>query len=465
MTNQEIWQAVLGEMEINLSRANFTTWFKSTFISTLEDNKIIVSVPNTFTKAWLEKKYHKDILQALEKVTQKKISEILYKVEPIKNFSQNNASLGQNLSQQAINGFSAKAAAEDSPEIEQKEFKINRFGLNSQYIFDSFIVGKHNQLAHAAAKAVAANPGSTYNPLFIYGGVGLGKTHLLHAIGNEIAKINNKKPLYAPCEKFTNDYIQAVRTGRAKEFKDFYRNVDILLIDDIQFMGGKDSTQEEFFHTFNELHQSNRQIVVSSDRQPKAIQSMAQRLRSRFEWGMVVDIIQPDLETRAAILDAKCKEKEFDLDGDSLTYIASVIQNNIRELEGALNRVIAYHRFNQTAPTVDSVKIVLSNLVDNLPSKSITPKTIIDAVSKFFDIEITDLVGKSRKKELVVPRQIAMFLMRKEINTSFPSIGHEFGGRDHTTAIHACNKVSNELKQDQRKKQEIDLIKQILYSF
>jgi len=465
MTNQEIWQAVLGEMEINLSRANFTTWFKSTFISTLEDNKIIVSVPNTFTKAWLEKKYHKDILQALEKVTQKKISEILYKVEPIKNFSQNNASLGQNLSQQAINGFSAKAAAEDSPEIEQKEFKINRFGLNSQYIFDSFIVGKHNQLAHAAAKAVAANPGSTYNPLFIYGGVGLGKTHLLHAIGNEIAKINNKKPLYAPCEKFTNDYIQAVRTGRAKEFKDFYRNVDILLIDDIQFMGGKDSTQEEFFHTFNELHQSNRQIVVSSDRQPKAIQSMAQRLRSRFEWGMVVDIIQPDLETRAAILDAKCKEKEFDLDGDSLTYIASVIQNNIRELEGALNRVIAYHRFNQTAPTVDSVKIVLSNLVDNLPSKSITPKTIIDAVSKFFDIEITDLVGKSRKKELVVPRQIAMFLMRKEINTSFPSIGHEFGGRDHTTAIHACNKVSNELKQDQRKKQEIDLIKQIIYSF
>jgi len=465
MTNQEIWQAVLGEMEINLSRANFTTWFKSTFISTLENNKIIVSVPNTFTKAWLEKKYHKDILQALEKVTQKKISEILYKVEPIKNFSQNNASLGQNLSQQAINGFSAKAAAEDSPEIEQKEFKINRFGLNSQYIFDSFIVGKHNQLAHAAAKAVAANPGSTYNPLFIYGGVGLGKTHLLHAIGNEIAKINNKKPLYAPCEKFTNDYIQAVRTGRAKEFKDFYRNVDILLIDDIQFMGGKDSTQEEFFHTFNELHQSNRQIVVSSDRQPKAIQSMAQRLRSRFEWGMVVDIIQPDLETRAAILDAKCKEKEFDLDGDSLTYIASVIQNNIRELEGALNRVIAYHRFNQTAPTVDSVKIVLSNLVDNLPSKSITPKTIIDAVSKFFDIEITDLVGKSRKKELVVPRQIAMFLMRKEINTSFPSIGHEFGGRDHTTAIHACNKVSNELKQDQRKKQEIDLIKQIIYSF
>ncbi len=457
MTNQEIWQAVLGEMELNLSRANFTTWFKNTFISALEEDKAIISVPNTFTKAWLEKKYHRDIMQALEKVIQKKIKEILYKVELIRR-----AAAGDK-----IDGISAgDAGAFSLPrEAAAKEFKVNRFGLNSQYIFETFIVGKNNQLAHAAAKAVAATPGTTYNPLFVYGGVGLGKTHLLQAIGNEIAKQTDKKPLYVTCEKFTNDYVQAVRTGRGKEFKDFYRNVDLLLIDDIQFMGGKDGTQEEFFHTFNELHQANRQIVVSSDRQPKAIPSLEQRLQSRFEWGMIVDIVQPDLETRTAILEAKCREKSYQLSNDILTYIASVIQSNIRELEGALNRVVAYHQFNQNEPTLDSTKEILANIINSLPSKSITPKLIIDVVAKFYDIEIADLTGKSRKKELVVPRQIAMFLMREEINTSFPTIGNEFGGRDHTTAIHACNKIGNEVKQDQRKKQELESIKQLIYSF
>ncbi|MEK7067405.1 MAG: chromosomal replication initiator protein DnaA, partial [Patescibacteria group bacterium] len=407
MTNQEIWQAVLGEMELNLSRANFTTWFKNTFISALEEDKAIISVPNTFTKAWLEKKYHRDIMQALEKVIQKKIKEILYKVELIRR-----AAAGDK-----IDGISAgDAGAFSLPrEAAAKEYKVNRFGLNSQYIFETFIVGKNNQLAHAAAKAVAATPGTTYNPLFVYGGVGLGKTHLLQAIGNEIAKQTDKKPLYVTCEKFTNDYVQAVRTGRGKEFKDFYRNVDLLLIDDIQFMGGKDGTQEEFFHTFNELHQANRQIVVSSDRQPKAIPSLEQRLQSRFEWGMIVDIVQPDLETRTAILEAKCREKSYQLSNDILTYIASVIQSNIRELEGALNRVVAYHQFNQNEPTLDSTKEILANIINSLPSKSITPKLIIDVVAKFYDIEIADLTGKSRKKELVVPRQIAMFLMREEI--------------------------------------------------
>ncbi|PIR91877.1 chromosomal replication initiator protein DnaA [Candidatus Falkowbacteria bacterium CG10_big_fil_rev_8_21_14_0_10_44_15] len=457
MTNQEIWQAVLGEMELNLSRANFTTWFKSTFISALEEDKAIISVPNTFTKAWLEKKYHRDIMQALEKVAQKKIKEIIYKVELLR----------KTPAGERVDGITASdARALSLPrEAAAKEFKVNRFGLNTQYIFETFIVGKNNQLAHAAAKAVASSPGSTYNPLFIYGGVGLGKTHLLQAIGNEIAKQNDKKPLYVTCEKFTNDYVQAVRTGHGKEFKDFYRNVDLLLIDDIQFMGGKDGTQEEFFHTFNELHQTNRQIVVSSDRQPKAIPSLEQRLQSRFEWGMIVDIVQPDLETRAAILEAKCREKSYPLTSDILTYIASVIQSNIRELEGALNRVIAYHQFNQAEPTLDSTKEILANIINSLPSKSVTPKLIIEVVAKFYDIEIIDLTGKSRKKELVVPRQIAMFLMRKEINTSFPTIGNEFGGRDHTTAIHACNKVGNEIKQDQRKRQELESIKQLIYSF
>jgi chromosomal replication initiator protein len=236
-------------------------------------------------------------------------------------------------------------------------------------------------------------------------------------------------------------------------------------VDDIQFMGGKDSTQEEFFHTFNELHQTNRQIVVSSDRQPKAIQMLEERLKSRFEWGMIVDIMQPDLETRAAILEAKCREKNYELDREILTYIAGIVQNNIRELEGALNRVIAYHQFNQAEPTLDSTKEILANLANNLPSRSITPKLIMEAVAKFYDVEIIDLTGQSRKKELVMPRQIAMFLMREQINTSFPTIGNEFGGRDHTTAIHACNKVAAEIKTDQRKKQELESIKQLIYSF
>jgi len=455
MNNQEIWQAVLGEMEVSLSKANFTTWFKNTFISTIEEDKIIISVPNTFTKAWLEKKYHKDIISALEKVIQIKIQEIIYKVELIKKPILNKVD--------GIIANNSQFPLEKAKEEASNNLQLNRFGLNTQYIFNSFIVGKHNQLAHAASKAVAANPGSTYNPLFIYGGVGLGKTHLLHAIGNEISS-TGKKVLYATCEKFTNDYVQAVRNGRAKEFKDFYRNVDLLLIDDIQFMGGKEGTQEEFFHTFNELHQTNRQIVVTSDRQPKAIPSLEQRLQSRFEWGMIVDVTQPDVETRTAILETKCREKDYALSDEILTYIASVVQNNIRELEGALNRVVAFHQFNQTDPTLDSTKEVLASLINNFQSKSISPKLIIDIVSKFYDIDIIDLTGKSRKKELVVPRQIAMFLMRQEINTSFPTIGHEFGGRDHTTAIHACNKVANEIKQDQRKKQEIESLKQLLYS-
>jgi chromosomal replication initiator protein len=453
MTNQEIWQAVLGEMEINISRANFITWFKHTFISTIEDGKIIISVPNIFTKSWLENKYNKAIISALENVIKAKISEILYKVEPLRKDS---------IMPPVIEEVATIQERTDVMPVE-KASKLNQFGLNTAYVFENFVVGKNNQLAHAACRAVAANPGTTYNPLFIYGGVGLGKTHLLHAIGNELSR-QSKKILYVTCEKFTNDYVQSIRAGRAKEFKDFYRNIDVLMVDDIQFMGGKDGTQEEFFHTFNDLHQSNRQIIVSSDRQPKAIPSLEARLQSRFEWGMIVDVTPPDTETRAAILETKCKEKNYNLNDDIINYIAETVQSNIRELEGALNRVVAHHQFNHIEPTLDTTKDILAGIINNYQSKSLSPKIIIEAVSRFYDIEITDILGKSRKKELVVPRQVAMFLMRQEINTSFPTIGNEFGGRDHTTAIHACNKISSEVKTDQRKKQEIESIKQLLYS-
>ena len=451
MNNNQVWQSVLGEIELNLSRANFTTWFKNTFISELDEEKAIVCVPNTFTKAWLENKYHEQILKALEGVTGKKIKKIFYKIETRKNNP-----VGDLLKKMKIK-------KDDSYNEEESEnFKINKFGLNSKYVFENYIVGKGNELAHAACQAVAANPGKAYNPLFIYGGVGLGKTHLLQAVGHEIIK-NSDKVLYTSSEKFTNEYINAVKTGQAKNFKEKYRNIDLLLIDDIQFMAGKDGTQEEFFHTFNELHQNNKQIIITSDRQPKSIPALEKRLISRFEWGMIVDVAQPDVETRMAILESKCKERNYILEEDIRYFIANNVQNNIRELEGALNKIIAFHEFNNSKPTIDSTKKILSSLISNIQSKSITTKNILDSVSSFFDINIKDIIGKSRKKELVYPRQLTMYLMRKEINSSYPTIGQELGGRDHTTAIHAFNKITKEVENNEKLKQDIESLKQLIY--
>ncbi|OGF26165.1 hypothetical protein A2331_01785 [Candidatus Falkowbacteria bacterium RIFOXYB2_FULL_34_18] len=450
MNNDQLWQAVLGEIELNLSKANFTTWFKNTFVSSYENNEVIVCVPNTFTKAWLEKKYHNQISEALGNIVNEKIQKIFYKVEVRKTNP-----VGDLLKKIKIK--------KDENGNDQKLISINRFGLNNKYIFENFIVGKGNELAHAACQAVSANPGNAYNPLFIYGGVGLGKTHLLQAIGHEVLKTTDKIK-YITCENFTNEYVQSIKTGKAKDFKDRYRNVDLLLIDDIQFMAGKDGTQEEFFHTFNELHQSNKQIIMTSDRPPKSIPALEKRLISRFEWGMIVDIVQPDIETRVAILEAKCKEKNYSLGPEILYYISNNISSNIRELEGALNRLIAYHEFNNSTPTIDSTKNVLSSLITNIQSKSITCKDILESVSKFFDVAHKEIIGKSRKKELVYPRQITMYLMRNEINTSYPTIGHELGGRDHTTAMHAFNKISKELDGNEKIKQDIESIKQRIYS-
>ncbi len=454
MNHDQVWQSVLAEIELTISKANFTTWFKNTFISSIEDDKIIICVPNTFTKAWLEKKYHSEIVKAIENVLDDKVKEIFYKVETKKNIPINNIVDLKNI---------------DNKKTEIKKEGINnisntnKFGLNYKYIFENFVSGKGNELAHAACQAVAANPGVAYNPLFIYGGVGLGKTHLLQAIGHEITK-KTDKVMYVTSEKFTNEYIQAVRSGQAKEFKEKYRNIDLLLIDDIQFMAGKDGTQEEFFHTFNELHQTNKQIVITSDRAPKSIPALEKRLLSRFEWGMIADISHPDIETRVAILENKCREKNYNLENDILYYIAENIQNNIRELEGALNRIVAYHEFNNSTPTLESTKSVLNNIISNFQSKSITTKDIISSVIKYYDIDIKELLGKGRKKELVEPRQLIMYLMREEINTSYPTIGSELGGRDHTTAMHAYNKISKEVKENEKLKQDINSIKQLIYN-
>jgi chromosomal replication initiator protein len=337
--------------------------------------------------------------------------------------------------------------------------------LNPKYKFDTFVVGRGNELAYAACKAVAANPGKAYNPLFIYGGVGLGKTHLLQGIGNELCHKTDNKVLYITSEKFTNHYVQSIHNGKAKEFKEHYRNVDLLLVDDVQFMGGKDGTQQEFFHTFNELQQADKQIVLTSDKPPKSIPAMEKRLLSRFEAGMVADVSQPDIETKMAILENKAREKNFILDKEVLEYIANNVKNNIRELEGALNRVIAFHEFNNSTPSVRTVKNILTDLLTNTQARSITPKDVLAAVSKFYDITSRDLIGKGRKKELVWPRQVTIYLMREEINTSYPTIGQELGGRDHTTAMHAYNKIFKEIQNENEKiKQEIESVKQILFN-
>ena len=455
MNNEQLWAAVLGELELLISKVNFTTWFKNTFINGVNDDLAVVATPNAFTKTWLEKKYSDQIITALKNITNGSVKKINFVVEVKKN-------LPGGL-KQPVDAISSRS--ENTPNIGQAAVDLNKFGLNKKYIFENFIVGKGNELAHAASRAVSEKMGEAYNPLFIYGGVGLGKTHLVQAIGNALLQKNPKlKILYINSETFTNDYVQAIKNGRIDAFKTHYRNIDVLLIDDIHFIAGKEQTQEEFFHTFNALHQNNKQIVLTSDRPPKAIPDIEQRLISRFEWGMTADIGAPDFETRMAILQTKCQEKNCFFAPEIIDYLAKTIQSNVRELEGALNRLIAYYQLNNLPPTVESAKQVLQVLTTSAPRDSLTPKKIIDAVSSYFDITIEELVGNCRRKELVNPRQIVMYLMREEIKSSYPSIGQELGGRDHTTAIHACNKINEVLKSDEKTQNDITILRQRLYS-
>jgi len=456
MDQNQLWQAALGELELLISKANFTTWFKNTFILSAEGDRVVIGIPNGFTKAWLETKYHPSIIKALQNALGRPITTVEYRVEA-----------KQRVASQ-VQAAIFPEQVEKKAEVREKNViqptKEAPGGLDPRYTLDTYIVGKGNELAYAAAKAVAEQPGEAYNPLFFYGGVGLGKTHLMQAIGNTIlAKNKGKKIVYLSSEKFTNEFIQAVSHGNADKFKNFYRSVDVLMIDDIQFLSGKEGTQEEFFHTFNTLHQAQKQIIITSDRPPKSIPALEARLVSRFEWGMVADISQPDLETRTAILEAKCREKNYALDEKIIQYIASIVQSNVRELEGALNRIVAFHNLNNTVPTLDSTKSLLSALAQSPKRGGITPKQVVSIVAQFFDVAVEDLIGISRKKELVEPRQIAMYLLREELHASFPAIGQELGGRDHTTAMHACTKIAAHAEKNEKLKQDLALLKQRLY--
>lgn len=456
----ETWQAALGELELTLSKANFTTWFKNTYISAMDNERVVICVPNTFTKAWLEKKYHDSIIKALRSVGSNSIREVTYKVEvrnttPIPGYDQETGLINQ------ADNFSNENQADEGSASGQK----NDSCFNPRYTFDNFVVGKTNELAHAASMAVATKPGATYNPLFVYGGSGLGKTHLLHAIGSYLKSVSPKlKAIYVTCETFTNEFIQAVKGGRINSFKDTYRNADLLLVDDIQFISGKEGTQEEFFHTFNALHQSDKQIVITADRSPKDIQALEARLLSRFEWGMIADISCPDFETRVAILDSKLKAKSTPLPREIMNYIAGTIQSNIRELEGALNKILAYHQFKNTAPTMESVQCLLQSYLPTIPKRTITPKRLLEIVTGYFDVSHEDLLGQCREQRLAFPRQVAMYLLRHEAKCSYPHIGNHLGGRDHTTAMHACSKIEGLIKTDEQLKRDLSLIREKLYS-
>ncbi len=447
-----------------MSKANFTTWLKNTFVLEWFGDKVTVAVPNVFTKAWLENKYHKPILKALQNITDNAVREVLYRVETHKH-AQESAKTMEHIvpmSTQTLTMPSFTTHENSS----RDQLGVNAFGLNPRYIFGTFIVGKNNELAHAASRAICDQPGNRYNPLFIYGGVGLGKTHILQAIGHEIlARTNGKaKIVCVTSEKFTNDFVESIKSGTLSQFKNIYRKADVLLVDDVQFLAGKESTIEEFFNTFNELHQTNRQIVVTSDRPPRSIPALEERMISRFEWGMIADIAQPDLETRLAIIRAKCQEKSLQLTDEVIRFLATSFQTNIREIEGALNKITAHWELTRNAPTVDTIRTMLTNLTSNPKRGVITAKQLINTVAIYFDIKVDDLVGESRRKELVFPRQIAMFLMREEMNRSFPAIGQELGGRDHTTAMHACSKIHREVEVDEKLRQDLVLIRQRLYN-
>jgi chromosomal replication initiator protein len=337
--------------------------------------------------------------------------------------------------------------------------------LNPRYTFTNFIVGSANRLAHAASLSVAERPGHAYNPLFLYGGVGLGKTHLMHAIGNQvISRFPRKRVVYATSEKFTNEFITSIQQGKIDDFRARYRRIDLLLIDDIQFIADKERTQEEFFHTFNAIHEDGKQIVLSSDRPPKAILTLEERLRSRFEWGLIADLTAPDLETRIAILRAKAEEGAVPITSDVIEFIARKVVSNIRELEGALNRIVAYASMGAMPISIELAQAVLSNVLYNPKKRQVTPERIARAVSDYYSVPMEALQGQKRDKAIVVPRQIAMFLMREETDVSLLRIGAELGGRDHSTVLHACDKITREVAVNDELRREIAAVRELIYA-
>ena len=463
MDAKQVWRAALGELQVSLSPANFETWLKETALVAVDDNRFRVAVPNGFAKDWLETRYRPLISQTLARV-------VGYSVQV--DFEVREGLTGV-LTEDAQQKAAMDAAPAQAAVAQQVRLEPGRVGgpeggslnLNPRYTFRNFIVGSANRLAHAASLSVAERPGHAYNPLFLYGGVGLGKTHLMHAIGNQVlARFPRKRVVYATSEKFTNEFITSIQQGKIDDFRTRYRRIDLLLIDDIQFIADKERTQEEFFHTFNAIHEDGKQIVLSSDRPPKLITTLEERLRSRFEWGLIADLTAPDLETRIAILRAKAEESAVPIGSDVVEFIARKVVSNIRELEGALNRVVAYASMGAMPITIELAQAVLSNVLYNPKKRQVTTEKIARAVADYYGVGLDALRGQKRDRAIVTPRQIAMFLMRQETDVSLLRIGAELGGRDHSTVLHAYDKINREAALNDEMRRDIAAVRELIYA-
>lgn len=452
MADQTLWQSVLGEIELSVSHATFMTWFKNTELIEQSPTSVTIAVPNIFAKRQFEVKFNDQVCEVLSK----------------NGLSPNEVNYIVKTSSKRISS-SRETTPSGSESVDRliapvkKSTQASGSGLNPRYTFDTFIVGSSNDLAYSACQAVAKNPGTKYNPLFLYGGVGLGKTHLIQAVGNEIGKHQPETTvLYISSETFVNDFLESIRFKK-KGFADKYRGIDVLIVDDMQFIAGKEKTQEEFFHTFNALHQANKQIIISSDKPPRNIPTLTERLRSRFEWGMSIDIQMPDFETRCAILEAKALQSGVELQRDTVEYLANNVKTNIRELEGALNQLLAYSEMRGVPADISTAEGLIGSVRRSRP-QHLTSKQIIDRTAKHFQLSPVEICSPKRDKHIVTPRQIAMYLLRSELHLSFPKIAQELGRKDHTTAIHSVEKIEKAIKLDFMIREQVAEIRDKLYA-
>ncbi|MBI5140348.1 MAG: chromosomal replication initiator protein DnaA [Candidatus Vogelbacteria bacterium] len=448
LDNKKLWEDAIAQIELTISKANFITWFKNTYIAKQDDNIIYVSVPNAFVRDWLLNKYHKTILHTL-----RELSENVRGIEYIIQREGDKERLAQ---------ISTQIDRPNLPnQLGINELYVNKEdNLNPKYVFGSFIVGSFNELAHAAAQAVIKKPGVAYNPLYIYGGTGLGKTHLIQAIGNHLKNVLNKKVFYITSERYVTELVDSMRTNTIHLIKEKYKKYDLLIMDDIQFFSGKEKNQEELFHLFNYFHENNKQIIFSSDKPPRQITKLEDRLRSRFEGGMIVDVSRPDYESKVAILRLKLKQNSFSLPNDVLDHIANSVSDNIRELEGVMNSIIIQSQLKNKELTINEVRVLIKN--NSKQKKTVSIKDVVKTVSDFYNVEEKTIYEKTRRKEVVKPRQIAMYILRNDFDTSYPYIGQKMGGRDHTTVIHACEKIKEDIKKSDILGQEIEQIKNLL---
>ncbi|HEX8182896.1 MAG TPA: chromosomal replication initiator protein DnaA [Candidatus Saccharimonadales bacterium] len=481
MHSGNLWQAVLGEIELSVSRGNFMTWFKPTQLLKCDNDVAIIGVPNVFIRQQLERKYTTLIVETLQKngVTPEKIEYKIYTSAAKKQPAEDPMTLQDNRPQQLTPAprpadAMARPASKYSTDYKSTPLASStsgggsghttyRQGLNERYTFENFIEGSGNELAYAACQAIATSPGTKYNPLFLYGGVGIGKTHLMQAVGNAVLANNRSaRIVYVSSEQFLQEFVTALRFKKISDFTEVYRTADVLIVDDVQFIAGKEKAQEEFFHTFNTLHQGNKQIIISSDKPPSDIPGLEDRLRSRFVWGMSIDMQIPDFETRCAIIQTKASTHAVELPPDVVEYLASHIQTNIRELEGALNQLLAFCEMRAIEPNLAIVSGLLGSAKTR--PKHISAKQIIERTARHFSISVDEILSAKRDKDIVMPRQVAMYILRSELHLSFPKIARELGRKDHTTAIHSVEKIEKEIHVDNTIREAINDIKELLYA-